>query len=239
MGIERVVVLPFTAAFADLAPEEFLRDFISREKPVLIVVGEDFRFGRRGSGDGVLLKHFAESIGASAEIFPLVLVNGIKASSSNARERIERGDIKGAFEILGRYPNYVGTVTKGSGRGKQIGFPTVNIQPDPHMCLPMNGVYAGTARLPNGPKIAVIDVGVAPTFRDRTTPRIEAHILDFSGDLYRQDVRIEFREFLRREQRFSGPDELARQIKLDASQARDMVSLTDIERRNESKDGTD
>lgn len=233
-GLDQVVMIEFTRAFAALTPTDFLEDIIMPLQPEKLMVGQDFRFGRRRGGDVALLEGFARRRGFQAEALPLLKLDGVKASSSTIREYVKAGDMRGASAMLGRYPVYRGSVTAGEKRGRTLGFPTANITIPDYICLPAAGVYAGTARGRGTPQVAaVINVGYAPTFGPRPRPLLEAHLLDFKGDIYGTEVTIEFRARLRDEQRFEDADALAIQIAADARQTRDMLLLTDTERRSE------
>jgi riboflavin kinase / FMN adenylyltransferase len=150
------------------------------------------------------------------------------------RDYVLRGDIADARDMLGRYPFYRGEVIKGEGRGRELGWPTANVRVADNLCLPGAGVYAGVALRAGKPlAAAVVNTGYAPTFGGRTKPLLEAHLLDFTGDLYGSEILVEFRARLRSETRFETPADLAEQIAIDARLARDMILLTDIERRSE------
>ncbi len=233
-GIDQVVMIEFTREFAGLTPTDFLEDYIMPLQPDKILVGRDFHFGRRGVGDVTLLEDFAHRRGFQSESLPLLAMDGIKASSSKIREYILAGDINGARAMLGRWPVYRGQVAGGEKRGRLLGFPTANILIPDYICLPAAGVYAGVARAVDIPDTAaVLNIGYAPTFAARATPLLEAHLLDFSQDVYGAELTIEFRAWLRGEERFEDADALGRQIAADARQTRDMLLLTDTERRSE------
>ncbi len=233
-GIDQVVMIEFTREFAGLTPTDFLEDYIMPLQPDKILVGEDFRFGRNGAGDVILLADFARRRGIQSEALPLLALDGIKASSSKIREYILAGDVGGARAMLGRWPMYHGKVTGGARRGRHLGFPTANIVIPDYICLPAAGVYAGLAKTNEIPDTAaVLNLGYAPTFETRAGPLLEAHLLDFSQDIYDSEITIEFRAWLREEQRFDDAEALGRQIAVDARQTRDMLLLTDTERRSE------
>lgn len=223
LGIDKIVMIPFSTEIAGLFPGRFLKEWIKPLAPELILVGEDFRFGKGRAGDKKTLRDFAVAGEYETIAVSLTKVAGEKASSSLARQRISKGDIAGAREILGRYPSYRGKVVKGEARGRTLGFPTANIRTADKMCLPPTSVYAGRLGFDGQSRPAVINIGRAPTFGTRRQAVVEAYVLDFTGDLYGREVRVEFFRRLRSEKKFPNSDSLARQIAEDARQTRDMI----------------
>lgn len=223
LGIDKIVMIPFSLEIAGLSPELFLKEWIEPLTPELILVGEDFRFGKGRAGDIKALRDFAAAGGHETIALSLTEVDGEKASSSLAREKINKGDIEGARKILGRYPSYRGKVEKGESRGRTLGFPTANIRMAGQMCLPPTGVYAGRLEYAGQSRPAVINIGRAPTFGTRRQAVIEAYVLDFNGDLYGSEVRAEFYRRLRNEKKFPDAVSLTKQIAEDARQTRDMI----------------
>ena len=223
LGVDKIVIIPFSLKIAGLSPDRFLKEWIEPLTPEVILVGEDFRFGKGRTGDIKTLHDFSAAEGHETIAVRLTEVAGEKASSSLAREKIASGDITGAREILGRYPSYRGKVEKGEARGQTLGFPTANIRTTDQMCLPQTGVYAGRLEYVGQSRPAVINVGRAPTFGMRRQTVIEAYVLDFIGDLYGGEVKVEFCRRLRSERKFPDAVSLTRQISKDARQTRDMI----------------
>ncbi len=226
LGVDDVVVVPFTEELSALKPEEFLDRIILPLNPANIIVGSDFRFGRNREGDTAFLNDYGAGHGFHVESLNLHTVNGEKASSSSAREHIIEGDVAAAGAILGRCPAFRGKVVAGDKRGRKLGFPTANVELSEFLCLPRDGVYAGTITAAGKSYTAVINVGLAPTFGARVASIIEAYALDFDGDLYGQDVMVEFCQRLRGEKKFDNAKDLAKQIAIDAQKARTMIELT-------------
>jgi riboflavin kinase/FMN adenylyltransferase len=224
LGIERVAVLEFTRALAALGAEEFAREILlGTLEARSVVVGSNFRFGRGRGGDAQALAALGQRLGFEVRVVEPVLDEGRPVSSTRIREAIESGAVDRAARMLGRSYFLDGRVVEGDRRGRTLGFPTANLEPE-NATLPARGVYACWCRPLEGPpprelRPAAVNVGRRPTFEgERTT--VEAHLLDFSGDLYGRRLRLEFVERLRPEQRFAGPEALRAQIQADVLQAR-------------------
>lgn len=221
-GLERLAVLAFDARLAALTPEEFarrvLRDALGAR---LVCVGRNFRFGRERAGGVDELRGLGAVLGFELSVLDPVLLDGRPVSSTRVREALARGEVETARALAGRAPFVEGRVVAGDARGRTLGFPTANLEPWNEL-LPLAGVYAALCtRLPGParPWPAVVNVGRRPTFDGRDV-RLEAHLLDFEGDLYGADLRVEFVARLRAERRFDGPHELVAQIRQDVAQAR-------------------
>jgi len=219
-GVDGVLVLSFTPALAAVEPEAFVKDvLLGRLRAQEIVVGFNHRFGRGARGDARLLQEMAARLGFQAHVVPPLTVEGVAVSSSEVRTALQRGDVVAAARFLGR-PYWIGgTVTSGHGRGRTIGFPTANLAADRDLLIP-KGVYACLAHVEGVAHPAVVNVGVRPTFSE-TTLAIEAHLLDFTGDLYSRRMRLDFILHLREEMRFPSVGELKAQIARDAAAARE------------------
>jgi riboflavin kinase / FMN adenylyltransferase len=219
-GVDGVVVLSFTPALAAVEPEAFVKDvLLGRLRAQEIVVGFNHRFGRGARGDAGLLQAMAGRLGFQAHVVPPLTVEGVAVSSSEVRTALQRGEVVTAARFLGRPYWIAGAVTRGHGRGRTIGFPTANLAPDRDLLIP-KGVYGCFAHVEGVAHPAVVNVGVRPTFSE-TTLAIEAHLLDFTGDLYNRRMRLDFILHLREELRFPSVDELKAQIARDAAAARE------------------
>ena len=219
IGIEVSVVVPFTAEFAAMEPETFVTDVLAdRLGAREVVVGFNHRFGRAARGDTELLQAAGARVGVHAEIVPPLDVDGITVSSSTIRAALQRGDLPTANRLLGRLYFVAGQVVEGAGRGRTLGFPTANVEAERRLLTPP-GVYACRMHTQDGVYDAVVNAGVRPTFGEQVFA-IEAHLLDFSGDLYGQGVRLDFVTRLREEKKFSGIDALRAQIAEDVASAR-------------------
>jgi riboflavin kinase/FMN adenylyltransferase len=226
-GIDFLIQEPFTMEFAALSAEAFLRDIIvERVGPHEILIGRDFHFGKGRQGSGETLKALGPEFGIQVEIIPQVVTNGCDVSSTRIRELLGEGDVRAAGRCLGHPYTIWGWVVHGDHRGRGLGFPTANLEPENEL-IPKQGVYATRVQLFEGDRLAtesfpsVTNVGSRPTFEPGEI-LAEAHLLDFEGDLYRRRLALSFHERLRDEKRFSGPAELARQIAEDVARARDL-----------------
>lgn len=225
-GADATLVVPFGDVEARESAEDFAeRVFVDALRARDIVVGEDFHFGHRRAGNVALLR----AMGAERDfvVEPLVLVthrvDGDAPTSSTAiRAALKRGDVRAAAAMLGRDHELRGVVVQGDQRGRTIGVPTANVAVPSNMCMPAEGVYAGFAVLPDGSRHAcAINLGRRPTFyKDAEHALLEAHLLDWSGDLYGQRIAVSFRERLRGEQAFAGINELKAQLQADLAAAR-------------------
>jgi riboflavin kinase / FMN adenylyltransferase len=218
-GIDTVVVLAFTRELASIEPEAFVKDvLLERLRAREIVVGYNHRFGRGARGDARLLEDLAHRSGFLAHVVPPMTVDGSAVSSSEIRAALQRGDVTTAARFLGRPYAIAGTVMSGAGRGRTLGFPTANIASDRPVLVAL-GVYRGRVHVDGRQYSAVVNVGVRPTFGE-TTLAVEAHLLDFSGDLYGRQVRLDFLERLRDEMRFPTVEDLKAQVSRDIAAAR-------------------
>lgn len=220
-GADEVWVITFDEGLSRKSPEEFVRDVLVGEIGAgVVVVGENFRFGHRAAGDFRELERLMRRFGGEAYAVVVRSEDGeAPISSTRIRRLIGEGDVAGAAALLGRPYVVRGVVVVGDKRGRTIGFPTANVLPDPALAVPARGVYAGYVRVGKDEYAACINIGVAPTF-ERQESRVEAHLLDFDGDLYGREVDVSFLERIREEKRFSGVEELKAQISRDAQEAR-------------------
>lgn len=218
-GAELVGVLPF-AQVREWSPQAFIDVVLgSALRAEVVAVGSDFRFGYGRRGDVALLREVGARQGFSVHVLDLLGEGDGKFSSTEVRRAMEAGDMEAAGEILGRPPTLRGPVVRGEGRGRQIGVPTANVATKPTVQLPAIGVYAGTVVVGRERHDAVINVGRRPTFEaDGIT--VEAHLIDWDGDLYGRSLDVELRHRLRGEVKFAGIDELVAQIRRDIEAAR-------------------
>ncbi len=226
LGVEATLVLTFSEALCRLSPREYVENvLVGAMGARSISVGHNHHFGRDREGNPDLLRQFGETMGFSVHVAPMVFVNETEVSSSAIRESIVDGDMTKAASLLSRCYCVGGQVVKGDGRGRQIGFPTANVQLREFQLIPRTGVYAGRVRLSNAETFgAVINVGYRPTFKAASgineDPLVEAHLFDFDRDIYGDKCTVEFLEYLRTEKKFDGVEGLKEQINLDAKKAR-------------------
>lgn len=218
MGLDVVVVESFTKRLSHLSPENFFRKIlIERLAAKEILVGYDFTFGAQRSGTTAQLVEMGEQAGIAVHIMKAFFSDEYLISSTAIRQKVQEGDMMRAARLLGRPYSIEGTVVKGDGLGRQLGFPTANLKSDNEL-LPHNGVYACYCYLKGRRYRAITNVGIRPTFKGEEL-RIESHILHFKGSLIRRRLRIEFLNRLRPEIRFQSPEELIEQIHKDVVMA--------------------
>jgi riboflavin kinase / FMN adenylyltransferase len=232
LGVEELVVIPFDRGFSEQSAEDFVQDVLIRRLGAQRVsVGENFRFGKGARGTADFLRSHD---GFETNVTPLVEVAGETVSSTQIRGLVAAGEVKEAAEFLGGPFLFEGEVVEGDRRGRTLGMPTANLVPDDAYVCPGHGVYAAWAhpmpsaahaaepRAPGHP--AAVNVGVRPTFDTGRGLVVEAHLIDFEGDLYGQTLRIAFVERMRGEKRFETVEELVEQMNRDVEQAAATVS---------------
>jgi riboflavin kinase/FMN adenylyltransferase len=223
-GVQRVVLQRFSRAFSRLSPEEFVHQYLVQAIGVeKIIIGHNFSFGRDRSGSAGALAQLGQRYGFEVEVVGPVRTLDREVSSSAIRSLLSAGDLDSATALLSRPYTVSGRVQKGFQRGRTIGFPTANLRPQADLLLP-NGVYAVRVDVGQQTRLAgVANVGVNPTF-GQNTRTIEAHIFDFSADIYGQRLRVGFVARLREERTFPSAQDLVDQIQEDAERARALLS---------------
>jgi len=220
-GVDRVHVCRFDYRFAQTTAEDFIDRIIARGLGARwVLVGDDFRFGARRAGSFVMLKQAAASLNFEVAALPSVMLDSERVSSTALRQALAAGELERAGRLLGRTYSISGRVVRGDGLGRKLGFPTANVQMK-HNRPPLTGIF--TVRLHGaGPEAlpGVASLGVRPTVKQQGAPVLEVHALDFSGDLYRRHVRVEFLNKLRDEEKYADLATLTRQIALDARNAK-------------------
>ncbi len=227
LGLDAIIAEPFDLEFAKVTPEYFIEELIHRGiRPVEVFVGYDFHFGRDREGSMRLLTERGPHLGFSVTVVPEVSVEGRDVNSTRIRALLASGGVEEAATLLGRPFCARGDVAEGDRRGRTIGFPTANLAPETEI-LPAPGVYYGHMRCVRGAgewegKIlpVVTNVGYRPTFHDGRDLVAEAHVIDFTGDLYGVEIDLTFEGRLRGEQRFESVDALREQIARDVDEAR-------------------
>lgn len=224
LGIARVYVRRFDAAFATWSPDRFARDLVARSLCARVVlVGENFRFGAKAAGDLAMLRALGAELGFEVCVHGLAGDAGGPFSSTRVRACVAAADLDGARALLGRPHAISGTVVHGAKRGRTIGVPTANLDAIAEL-VPPNGVYAvSVERVDDGARAmasGVMNVGVRPTVGGDPARSVEVHLLDFDGDLYGQSLRVHVVARLRDERRFDGLDALKAQIARDVDDAR-------------------
>jgi len=214
LGVDELVVIPFDREFSARSAQSFVDDvLVGALGAVHVSVGENFRFGHKAQGDAELL---ASDGRFTTTVVPLLEIDGEVVSSSHIRGLVLGGAVEYAGRLLGAPFTMIGEVVHGDERGRLLGYPTANVVPVAGYLTPGHGVYAGRA----AGRPAAINVGVRPMFETGRGELIEAYVIDFEGDLYGQDLRIEFVKRLRGEKRFGSVEELVDQMARDVEQAR-------------------
>jgi riboflavin kinase/FMN adenylyltransferase len=220
LGVDELVVIPFDRDFSQRSAEEFVQDvLIGQLGAASVSVGENFRFGKGARGTPELLAEHLDT-----RVAPLVEAEGETISSSQIRGLVAAGQVKRAARFLGGPFLLEGEVVPGDRRGRELGMPTANIVPDDALVSPGHGVYAAWAH--GHP--AAVNVGVRPTFDTGRGLLVEAHLIDFDGDLYGETLRIAFVERMRGEKRFDSVHELVKQMHADVAQAREICAETPL-----------
>ena len=223
-GVDRCLVITFDEARSREPAEDFVREvLVDRVGARRVIVGEDFHFGYQRKGDVALLREMGESLGFDVEGIELVEVPGVgRASSTAIRHALVEGDLDRATALLGRPHEVRGLVAHGDERGRELGFPTANVSVPGEILLPADGIYAGWSIRADGTRWpTAISLGRRPTFyAEAHASLLEAHLLDFEGDLYDEPLKVEFVAFLRSEQRFDSVEALVTQIGHDCDAAR-------------------
>lgn len=224
LGIDAALVVPFTAERAAQPPEEFVHEvLVGRLQARGVVVGENFRFGRRAAGDVAMLSRLGAQEGFTVTPIPLTGEGDTTFSSTHVREYVLAGAVERAAAALGRPFRVEGTVVRGEQRGRLIGYPTANLATPPGAAIPADGVYAGWLLWRGDRLPAAISIGTNPTF-DGKARTVEAYVLDRDDlELYGERVELDFAERLRDTLRFGSVDELVEQMAKDCDTARDIT----------------
>jgi riboflavin kinase/FMN adenylyltransferase len=224
LGVDVLCVLPFTLEFSRLGPAEFAHQvLVEHLHAAAVVVGENFRFGHKAAGDVPLLRELGARFGFATEAVPIMGSDDTTFSSTFIRSCIDAGDVVSAGRALGREHRIEGVVVRGDRRGRELGYPTANVETAPHAAVPADGVYAGRFVRQGVLRPAAISIGSNPTFEGRER-RTEAYVLDFDGDLYGEHVAVDFVTRLRGMERFDDVAALQAQMAKDVARTRRLVT---------------
>ncbi|QBI18944.1 bifunctional riboflavin kinase/FAD synthetase [Egibacter rhizosphaerae] len=225
-GVDLVVVLPFDDDLRHRAPDAFVDKVLAGSlRAAHVVVGANFRFGHRAAGDVDVLRALGEERGFVAEPVDLRETEGAVISSTTIRDALAEGGVELAARMLGRPHVIDGIVVRGDQRGRELGFPTANLQVDPRIALPASGVYAGWLHHPDGRQLpAATSVGTNPTFAGEEQ-RVEAYLLGVDEDLYGLEVALDFRARVRDEIRYEGPSALVAQMREDVAEVARLLGV--------------
>jgi riboflavin kinase/FMN adenylyltransferase len=223
-GLQYAVFLSFTPSLSRYDPRRFVEEIlVERLRVEELVIGYDHGFGRDRSGDADTLTSIGRELGFAVEVVPPVSAGGAPVSSSRIRAAVQRADLAEARACLGRFYSARGVVVRGDGRGRQLGFPTANLRVgEREKLVPPQGIYAVRAVLRSGTYAGALHLGPRPTF-EGSPPTIELHVMDFDGDLYGEEVRVDFVHYLREIRPFATVAALVDQIRDDVQEARDAV----------------
>lgn len=214
LGIDILAVLAFTARLAQLSAREFVSLVTQYLKMRGVMVGPDFALGRDRKGDINMLRTLGRDLQFSVEVIPPYTINGEAVSSTLIRQALGQGDMRKVQRLMGRYFHLRGKVITSDKRGRLLGFPTANLDLMPQQALPGNGIYATIVHLDSRQFPAATNIGVRPTFGEGMKT-VETHLLDYEGDLYGKEIKVEFVQKLRDEQRFASSEALKAQIEKD------------------------
>ncbi|MBA2552190.1 MAG: bifunctional riboflavin kinase/FAD synthetase [Geodermatophilaceae bacterium] len=224
LGVDVLCVLPFTREFSRLAADEFVHQvLVQRLHVAAVVVGENFRFGHKAAGDVALLGDLGRRFGFTADGVELFSEDDVELSSTYVRACVAAGDVDRAARALGRPHRIEGVVVRGDRRGRELGYPTANVELPAHTAVPADGVYAGHLVRSGALLTAAISVGTNPTFSGEQR-RVEAFVLDFDADLYGEHVGVEFVHRLRPMVRFDTVDDLLVEMGRDVERTRELLT---------------
>jgi len=225
LGIDHLIILPFTRAFSELSSEEFIQQIlVDRIGTKKLVIGYDHRFGRNREGSFDFLQKVAPSYGFDVEEIPSQDIDALAVSSTRIRKALSQGEVATATELLGRPYAFSGTVVKGQQLGRTLGYPTANIEVrENYKLIPANGVYAVRVRQANHLLNGMLNIGVRPTI-DGSSRTIEVHLFEFNQDIYGEHLEIQLMHYLRPEMKFAGIQALVQQLHRDKEAALDQLA---------------
>ncbi|MBR4139954.1 MAG: bifunctional riboflavin kinase/FAD synthetase [Lachnospiraceae bacterium] len=224
MGIDYMIECPFVPEIIQMEPEKFIEEILVNQLHVkYIAVGPDFRFGYQRKGGCSLLKKMASVYGYEVEVFEKECLDEKVISSTYVRYMLEIGEMETVKNLLG-YPYYVsGTVVHGHAIGRKLGIPTINLIPDDEKKLPPNGVYLTKTLFGGQQRFGITNIGVKPTISGEEAKGIETHLFDFDGDLYDEELVVEFYAYSRGERKFDSLESLKEQLAKDISWGKEMI----------------
>jgi riboflavin kinase/FMN adenylyltransferase len=226
VGVDYLLEVDFTRDFSSLSPKEFIENYICTfSKIQSVYLGYDFSFGANKSGDHSLAKEIFAEKNIALCLQKEFKLNDCVVSSSVIRAALRIGNVDRAAELLGRNYFLSGRVIKGQGRGKQIGFPTANMGYDRDVLLPSKGVYLTQTQIHDMVYFSVTNIGANPTFNSEQEIHVETHLLNFSRDIYGDEVKVFFFKKMREEKKFQTVNELVAQIKADVECAEEMFKI--------------
>ncbi|GAB1429418.1 bifunctional riboflavin kinase/FAD synthetase [Ignavibacteria bacterium] len=232
-GIDTAVIIPFTQEFSRISPETFAREFLVKNIGVArFLVGYDHLFGKDREGGEETLRQIGKAAGFDVETVPALKIDGVNVSSTKIRTALREKNIEAANDLLGHSYSVSGIVTRGDGRGRRLGVPTANVQPeDANKLMPGNGVYLVSSEINGQLVYGMANVGVRPTFINGGEPTLEAHYFNFSGIIYDLEIEVRFLKFIRNERKFESADLFLSQLNDDRYQCYDLIETLENGRR--------
>ena len=224
-GIEQIIPLEFTEELAQLSAREFVELLQEKLRMKGLVVGSDFALGRNREGNAARLGELGSELGFSVEIVEPLLLDGLLVKSRVIRQHLSDGDVAVSNYLLGRTFSLAGRVVTGDRRGRTLGFPTANVNVNKAMAHPADGIYATWALIEGERRPSATSIGVRPTF-GLTERLVEVYILDFDGDLYGQELEVEFVDKLRDQETFPSLEALVDQINQDVANTREALAIS-------------
>jgi riboflavin kinase/FMN adenylyltransferase len=224
LGPDELIMLPFDERLAALPPEDFCGGLLAGSlQAKVVVVGANFNYGAQGAGDTAQLRDCGAANGYEVQVCELVTEHGAPISSTRIRRLLHDGELEEVREILGRPPSATGVVVHGDKRGRTLGVPTANVDVEAGTIFPGRGVYAARALVDGVWYRTAVNIGHNPTFQSRDEPTthvsVEAFLLEFAGDIYDREIRLDFLHKIRDERRFESADALVAQMRLDIAAA--------------------
>jgi riboflavin kinase/FMN adenylyltransferase len=230
LGIEQTIIIHFDKAFSQVRAEDFLRHVVAnRLQAKEVYLGRGFFFGHNREGNIEVLQRVSSALGFLADEVPEVRLRGRRIGSTRIRELLADGRVNLARRMLGRPYGVEGPVVPGAERGATLGFPTANIHPH-NRVIPRRGVYVTATLIDEQWRRSVTNIGTRPTFDDGRGASVETHIMNWTGDLYDDVVRVRFLHRLRDEKKFASIDELKKQIESDVTRAQGFFERAGVQR---------
>jgi riboflavin kinase/FMN adenylyltransferase len=223
LGVNIVAVLTFTPELAQLTAQDFMSLLKKYLKMRGIMVGPDFALGRGGEGNISLLRTLGNQMEFSVEVIPPYTINGELVSSTLIRQALIQGDMKRVEKLMGHHFYLRGKVITSDKRGRALGFPTANLESKPQQALPNNGIYATITHVDGKQFPSATNIGTRPTFGEGQR-MVETHLLNYKGNLYSKEIRVEFVQKLRDEKRFASSEELKTQIEKDVRKVQALLA---------------
>ena len=224
IGVDKVYLLPFTKEMANTSPEEFVKEILLKLGVVHLVVGFNYSFGALGKGTPEDLVSFGKKYGFGVSILQPQTLEGKVISSTAVREALLKGDVVQAKKLLERAHSLVGRVVQGERRGRDLGYPTANLQVYEDLLIPQRGVYAVWAKIDGRIVQGMMNIGMKPTFHEQYALTVEIHFFDFCGDLYGMELAVFCEAKIRDERKFNGIEDLKAQLQQDALQVQEILA---------------